>query len=92
MSKTSAFQQAIETVEALSTEEQIMLVEIMQNHLQEQDVETSAISSDSKINKPIWEIAQNLLEDLTEDEKSELPKDGAEQHDHYIYGTPKTNR
>ncbi|MGK7946262.1 MAG: hypothetical protein AB4058_17510 [Microcystaceae cyanobacterium] len=36
MIKTSAFQQAIETVEALSPEEQVMLVEIMQNRLQEQ--------------------------------------------------------
>ena len=36
MIKTSAFQQAIETVEALSPEEQAMLLEIIQNRLREQ--------------------------------------------------------
>ena len=49
-------------------------------------LEISATTSDKKTDKPIWEIAQNLMEDLTEDEKSELPKDEAEQHDQYIYG------
>jgi predicted RNase H-like HicB family nuclease len=54
-------------------------------------LETSIISSETDSNKPIWEMAQDLVKDLTEEEKSELPKDGAEQHDHYIYGTPKIN-
>ncbi|MGK7943476.1 MAG: hypothetical protein AB4058_03315 [Microcystaceae cyanobacterium] len=36
MIKTSAFQQAIETIEALSPEEQAMLLEIVQNRLREQ--------------------------------------------------------
>jgi predicted RNase H-like HicB family nuclease len=43
----------------------------------------------TKVNKPIWEIAQKLTQDITEDELNQLPTDGAEQHDHYIYGTPK---
>ncbi len=36
MIKTSAFQQAIETVEALSSEAKAMLIEIIQNRLREQ--------------------------------------------------------
>ncbi len=39
--------------------------------------------------KPIWEIAQEITSDMTEEEMQQLPSDGAEQHDHYIYGTPK---
>ncbi len=35
MTKTSIFQQAIETVEALSSEEQAILLEIIQNRLRE---------------------------------------------------------
>ena len=35
MTKTSIFQQAIETVEALSPEEQAILLEIIQNRLRE---------------------------------------------------------
>jgi CHAT domain-containing protein len=40
-------------------------------------------------NKNIWEIAQEITEDITEDELQQLPHDAAEQHDHYIYGIPK---
>jgi hypothetical protein len=39
--------------------------------------------------KPIWEIAQEITQDMTIEEIAQLPKDGAEQHDHYIYGIPK---
>jgi len=48
-------------------------------------------SSPCQKNRPIWEIAQDLIQDMTEEEISQLPIDGAEQHDHYIYGTPKQN-
>lgn len=56
----------------------------IENYLQQS---TFNIAKNS--NQPIWEIAQNLIEDLTEEEKAQLPKDGAIQHDHYIYGTTK---
>ena len=39
--------------------------------------------------KHLWEIAADLLHDVPEDDFAQLPVDGAEQHDHYIYGTPK---
>ncbi len=39
--------------------------------------------------KPIWEIAADLRMSVPEEEWAKLPVDGAEQHDHYIYGTPK---
>ena len=39
--------------------------------------------------KHLWEIAADLLQDVPEEEVARLPVDGAEQHDHYIYGTPK---
>lgn len=44
---------------------------------------------DSATYKPIWEIAQEITSDMTEAEIRRLPSDGAEQHDHYIYGVPK---
>ena len=39
--------------------------------------------------KPIWEqfIAASL--DIPDEELDRLPVDGATQHDHYLYGTPK---
>lgn len=38
---------------------------------------------------PIWEVFQETLKDIPEEELKQLPPDAAEQHDHYIYGTPK---
>jgi predicted RNase H-like HicB family nuclease len=34
-------------------------------------------------------LFDNITADMTPDEIDQLPKDGAEQHDHYIYGIPK---
>jgi hypothetical protein len=39
--------------------------------------------------KPIWEIAEELVQDMPPEIVATLPIDGAEQHDRYIYGTPK---
>jgi hypothetical protein len=39
--------------------------------------------------KPIWEVIEELLGDVPEEEFAKLPRDGATQHDHYIYGSPK---
>ena len=39
--------------------------------------------------KPIWEVIEEIVADLPESVLEKLPVDGAEQHDHYIYGTPK---
>jgi len=39
--------------------------------------------------KHIWEIAAELLAEVPEEALNRLPPDGAAQHDHYIYGTPK---
>lgn len=39
--------------------------------------------------KPMWQIAQELMADFPPEAIAQLPRDGAEQHDHYIYGIPK---
>lgn len=39
--------------------------------------------------KPIWEEIQEIIADVPDEEFLKLPVDGAEQHDHYIYGTLK---
>jgi hypothetical protein len=39
--------------------------------------------------RPIWEAIDDLMRDVPEEEIARLPIDGAAQHDHYIYGTPK---
>jgi Arc/MetJ-type ribon-helix-helix transcriptional regulator len=39
--------------------------------------------------KPIWEVAAELRRTVPPEEWAKLPVDGAAQHNHYIYGTPK---
>jgi Arc/MetJ-type ribon-helix-helix transcriptional regulator len=39
--------------------------------------------------KPIWERILERNAAIPDDEWDKLPVDGAEQHDHYIYGAPK---
>jgi hypothetical protein len=39
--------------------------------------------------KPIWEEIEEIMAQLPPDELARLPVDGAENHDHYIYGTAR---
>jgi Arc/MetJ-type ribon-helix-helix transcriptional regulator len=39
--------------------------------------------------KPIWEVAEEIRKRIPAEEWTKLPTDGAEQIDHYIYGSPK---
>jgi ferritin-like metal-binding protein YciE len=39
--------------------------------------------------KSIWQLAQEIIENIPEEELRLLPRDGTVNHDHYIYGTPK---
>ena len=39
--------------------------------------------------KPIWEEILERCAAIPDEEFDKLPTDLAEQHDHYIYGTPK---
>jgi hypothetical protein len=40
-------------------------------------------------NQPVWEMILEIMKDLPEEDIEGLPSDGSDQHDHYIYGTPK---
>lgn len=63
------------------------LKERLNVYLQTVDLPKTLISD-----RPIWEIAQDITQDMSPEELCLLPTDGAEQHDHYIYGIPKQNR
>ena len=52
------------------------------------DEEESAVQPQEP-RKPIWEQFADASKDIPEEELNRLPVDGAAQHDHYIYGTPK---
>jgi hypothetical protein len=54
-----------------------------------QGKQASPVPSPSPRKKPIWEVAAELVAEIPEEDLARLPLDGAAQHDHYIYGTPK---
>ena len=41
--------------------------------------------------RPIWELIDDNMRDVTAEEFAALPKDGASELDHYLYGHPKRN-
>ncbi len=39
--------------------------------------------------RPIWQRIQQRVANISATELDALPRDGAEQHDHYLYASPK---
>ena len=42
--------------------------------------------------RPIWEVIADNMKDVPPSEFEKLPKDGASEHDHYLYGHPKRHQ
>lgn len=42
--------------------------------------------------RPIWEVILDNMRDVPPEEFARLPKDGASEHDHYLYGHPKRDK
>ncbi|MGC1718800.1 MAG: hypothetical protein WA746_07435 [Isosphaeraceae bacterium] len=65
---------------------------LLQRLRQEQAQATPPVASQAEpppARKPIWERILERSAAIPDAEWDKLPVDGAEQHDHYIYGTPK---
>jgi hypothetical protein len=72
----------------------------LQDHVQARPCASAPVRNDDPTTPPtdheapprhkhLGDIAADLLHDVPDDDFAQLPMDGAEQHDHYIYGTPK---
>ena len=42
--------------------------------------------------RPIWEVIVENMEDVPPEDVALLPRDGASQIDHYLYGHPKRDQ
>lgn len=65
---------------------------LVQRLRQEQALAKSAAASQADAaqpHKPIWEVFQEISASVPDEVWDALPDDLSEQHDHYIYGTPK---
>lgn len=52
-------------------------------------LDNEQLSQPAATRRPISEIFAELSSQLPLEEWAELPRDGAEQHDHYLYGSRK---
>jgi hypothetical protein len=55
-------------------------------------LEPADVAGGAKEEKPIWEVAADLVRDISDDMLSTVPPDGAAQHDHYLYGAKIRDR
>ena len=55
----------------------------------EKDAGAGCEASEEMDDKPIWEVIDEIMRDVPEEVLRLLPTDGAAQHDHYLYGSPK---
>jgi hypothetical protein len=75
-----------EKVKALPVEKQKRVLSLVEEMLSETNGEQVRVSV-----RPLWEIAKEISSQVPLEEWEKLPADGAEQHDHYLYGSPKRN-
>jgi hypothetical protein len=53
------------------------------------DLEEQTSAATDPDDRPIWEIIVDQMKDVPPKDFAALPRDGASQVDHYIYGLPK---
>jgi hypothetical protein len=73
-----------EKVKSLPPEKQQRVLSMVEKMLSEEEAAQVRLSA-----RPLWEIAAEISAQVPFDEWEKLPTDGAEQHDHYLYGSPK---
>jgi hypothetical protein len=73
-----------EKVKCLSPDKQQRVLSMVEELLSEKND-----SSGNGVVRPLWEIVDEISAQVPLEEWQKLPTDGAEQHDHYLYGSPK---
>ena len=71
------------------TEAASLLVQRLKQEQAEAKQATASQAGAAPARKPIWERILERSAAIPDEEWDKLPTDLAEQHDHYLYGTPK---
>lgn len=79
-------QEALQFVEAFAREIALPSQQVVEER--DNPVPHIAVRGETSA-KPIWEIIEELSAQVPEEDWRSVPTDGAEQHDHYLYGAPK---
>ncbi|PYT05826.1 MAG: hypothetical protein DMF60_10775 [Acidobacteria bacterium] len=77
---SSSIEEAIvERLRALDAEEQKRVLDFVEGIERQK----------SQPAKTLWDAIQDIVKDVPDDVWERLPTDGSQQHDHYLYGSPK---
>ncbi|MGB9182018.1 MAG: hypothetical protein WCB68_22505 [Pyrinomonadaceae bacterium] len=76
----------IEKLRELPIEKQQVVLEFVETLLAPH---THEIGEQMSASKTIWEKLEEITKEVPDEMWEQLPTDGAEQHDHYLYGVPK---
>ena len=71
-------------IQALPEDQQRQVLDMIEDLLQEAE-QPQPVNA-----QPIWEIFEALSRQVPIEEWSKLPSNGAEQHDQYLYGSPRS--
>jgi hypothetical protein len=86
------FTQILSSIHALSPDQVRQLRDELDSQLavaRQPSAPAASEAAPAQTSKPIWERIVERSAAIPDDEWDKLPVDGAQQHDHYIYGTPK---
>jgi Arc/MetJ-type ribon-helix-helix transcriptional regulator len=75
--------------DAMTEAARLLLQQLHQRQASSQQPATASDQPSPTAHKPIWEEIEEITAGIPDEEFLKLPRDGASQHDHYIYGTPK---
>jgi hypothetical protein len=78
--------QAQATDEGLSLD--VLLQRLAEQHAQSRLASAPHLTED----RPIWDVILDNMKDVPPEAFEGLPKDGASEHAHYLYGHPKRNQ
>lgn len=95
---TQQLSEIIQQAEDLSECEQLKLIAHLASRMEsnKSSPNVQALDNDlpektgaSSSTQSILQLVRNFAAGLSAEELAQLPRDGALEHDHYIYGTPK---
>jgi len=72
--------------------EEGLSVDIWLQRLAAQYANSRLAADTNATRRPVWEIVSERMKNLPSEVFERLPRDGASEHDHYLYGSPKRNQ
>jgi len=82
----------VATLRAQAADEGLTLDAWLQKLADQYAQSRSPSSTGSSVRHPIWERIAERMKTVLADVFERLPHDGASEHDHYLYGSPKRNQ